>query len=146
MVAAIVYWARIQTEMRAAARERTGELTGLLTFVATEISVNERTLDRLIEEPHRLVSTAERVLETGYWDRNALRIARSLGDYGMFSPIAQYYEYAQRLQEGIRHGAATREDVEELRGNAQTCRHQGAFVTGQIFRYLSSILATEFAK
>lgn len=146
MVASLAYWARTQTEMQANARERTGELIGLLTSVAAEIAVNERTLDRLVEEPHRLVAPAERVIETGYWDRNGLRVARAIGNYGAFSPIAQYYEYAQRLRESVGQGATTKEGVEELTWNAQACRQQGAFVQGHIFRYLSSMINTELAK
>ena len=146
MIASLAYWARVQTEMQADTRERTGELIGLLTSVAAEISVNERTLDRLIEEPHRLVAPAERVLETEYWDRNGLGVARAIGNYGTFSPIAQYYEYVQRLREGVEQGATTRDSVEELIWNAQACRQQGSFVQGHIFRYLSSIMNTELAK
>lgn len=146
LVAALAYWVRVQAEMQAVSRERTGELIGLLTAVAAEISVNQRTLDRLVGEPHRLVTPGDRVLETDFWDRNGLRVARALDDYGVFSPIVQYYEYAQRLQEGVRHGAATREGVEELRASAEACRQQGAFVTSRIFNYLSSMLATEPGK
>lgn len=132
--------------MEAARRERTGEVTGLLMSVAAEIAVNQRTLERLIEEPNRLVVPTARILETEFWDRNGLRTARALGDYGILSPIAQYYENAQRLKEGVEHGASTKEGVEELRAYAQACHFQGDFVTGQIFRYLSSMLSTEFAK
>lgn len=146
LVAALVYWVRAQTEMQAAAQERTGELVGLLSSVASEISINERTLDRLIGEPHRLVTPTEQVLVTRHWDQNALRIAQLLSDYGMFSPIAQYYECAQRLRESVRHGAATREDVDDFRENAEVCRQQGAVVRNRIFRYLAEVLAVEFAK
>lgn len=146
LIVSLAYWARVQEEMRANTRDRTGELVGLLTSVAAEISVNERTLDRLVEEPHRLVAPAERVIETGYWDRNGLRVARAIGNYGAFSPIAQYYEYAQRLRESVGQGATTRKGVEELTWNAQACRQQGAFVQGHIFRYLSSMMSTELAK
>ena len=146
LIASFVYWAKVRTEIQARGRERTGELIGLLTSVAAEISVNEHTLDRLVEEPHRLVAPVGQVIETGYWDRNGLRVAQAIGDYGVFSPIAQYYECAQRLRESVGHGATTRKSVEELSWNAQACRQQGTFVQGHVSRYLSSMLSTEPAK
>lgn len=146
LVAALTYWAKVQAEMQTANRKQAGNLIAMLTAVAVEISVNERTLDRLISEPHRLVGPADQTLETGFWDRNRLRIARTLGDYGVFSPIVQYYEYVQRLQEGVRHGATTSKDVEQLRSNAKACRQQGSFVKSRIFRYLSNMLGTKFGK
>lgn len=119
---------------------------GLLTSVVTEISVNEDILDRLVKEPHNLITPAEGVLETGSWDRHGVRTARLLGDYGVFSPIALYYEYILRFQEGARHGAATSEDIERLRGKAETCMQQGVLVRGQILRYLSSIVEIAVGK
>jgi hypothetical protein len=141
LVVAISY----RAEVRAAGRERTGELMGLLTFVAAEISINEGTLDQMIQEPHRLVAS-KNLLETSFWDRDGLRIARLLGDYGVFSPIAQYYEAAQRLEEDAKQGARTREDVEGLRGYAVLCRQQGAFVRRRIYGYLTAMFPNEYGK
>lgn len=142
LVAAVAYRAEVQ----AASRERMGELMGLLMSFAAEVSINERTLDRLVQEPHRLVASTEPLLETDSWNRDGLRLARLLGDYGMFSPIAEYYEDARRLEEGARKGAATREDVEELRRYAVLCRQQGDFVRRNIYGYLTAMFPSEYGK
>lgn len=142
LVAAVTYRAEVQ----AANRERTGELMGLLTSFAAEVSVNERTLDRLIQEPHRLVASTDPLLETDSWNRDGLRLARLLGDYGMFSPIAQYYEDTRRLEEGARQGASTREDVEGLRGYAVSCRQQGDYVRRRIYGYLTAMFPSGYGK
>lgn len=119
---------------------------GLLTLILAEISLNERVLDRLIQEPHRLVDPENSLLDTSSWDRNGLRIAQLLGDYGVFSPIASYYEDARRLEQSTRQGAVTREDVEELRGYAILCQQRAHFVRSRTYQYLTTMFPSEYGK
>lgn len=128
LIVALTYWTRSQTELETVTREKAGETIGLLTSCRAEISINDRTLQRILDDPRRFTAVKDRLLETDYWDRNSLKLARALGAYEAYSPIALYYEYALHLQEELENGAESSEAMEQVHVAALVCRNQGIFV------------------
>lgn len=142
LVAAVVYW----TEVYRANQQRTTELRGTLLLVVMEVGRNERALELLIREPHRLFDSTERLLDTRVWDQNNTRIARLLIDQTLFSHIARYYANVQLAKESHWHEFSDKEKIEDVQRSVKACKQEGSFVENQINRFIAYTLSDDIGK
>ena len=142
LIAAIVYW----TEVYRANQQRATELKGTLLLVVMEVGRNERTLELLIREPHRIFSSTGRLLDTRVWDKNNSRIARLLVDHRLFSQIARYYANLQLIEEIHWHRSSEKEKIENLQRSIKSLKQEGSFVENQVYRFIAYVLSEETGK
>lgn len=142
LVAAVVYW----MEGYRANQQRTTELRGTLLLVVMEVGRNERALELLIREPHRLFNSTERPLDTRVWDQNNTRIARLLTDQTLFTQIARYYADIQLIKESHWHEFSDKEGMEDSQRSVKACKQEGSFVENQIYRFIAYTLGDGIGK
>ena len=142
MLASIIYWWTAYNR----ARERIGELVGLLTGVATEISSNNRSVIRLLAEPSRLIDLRQDALQSTVWDKSLARISQLLVSFDLLQVVTWYYENIRSLNEAMQTSAHDPRQLEELQWLADECRRTGTDTEIQLRRYIASITGTERQK
>lgn len=133
-------------QIRKSVVEELGEQRGLLMMVATEISVNDQALDRIIKEPHYLVSESQPVVLTTIWERYYPRFARLLGDQPFILPMEFYYQEILLFKESLQSGATGGHEVEKLRQKAEFCQQRGRSTRIDIYSYVRRLRETTSSK
>lgn len=126
-------------EVSQAEGARGRELRGLLTLIETEVRSNERILDRIGQDADNIseLLLGSSVLSESLWIRHSARLAKLLGDYGLFSAISVYYEQLRFLT--ALGQIATNKEVESAGQMVEGIKQQGLYVRRGLYKQISTL-------